>query len=244
MNIGVYGLGRFGKFWAALLSQKIGPILVSSRSPKKDLPDGVRWVGLEELLQVDTLFLCVSISSFHEVIASIAPRLKQGMVLFDTCSVKVYPGEVMEKEVPEGVHIIATHPMFGPDSGKNGVAGLPMVMHPVRCTDAEFSRWTKFFRSYDMDVIKMSPSAHDQQAAYTQGVTHFVGRVLQGMDLKENRIGTLGYHKLLDIVEQTCNDPIQLFHDLQRYNPYTRDMRNAVFESFQSTLKMLEEDIR
>jgi prephenate dehydrogenase len=95
-----------------------------------------------------------------------------------------------------------------------------------------------------MDVIEMTPDEHDHQAAYTQGVTHFVGRVLQRLDLKECRIGTLGYHKLLEIVEQTCNDPLQLFHDLQRYNSYTGEMRNAVLESFQYTLKMLEEDMR
>jgi len=244
MNIGVYGLGRFGKFWAALLARKFGTVSAFSRTPKKDLPKGVNWVSQEDILQTDALFMCVSISSFSELVHSIAPRLKPGMVLFDTCSVKVFPAEVMERELPETVQAVATHPMFGPDSGKNGVAGLPMVMHPVRCRPGVFNHWTGIFKSLELDVIEMSPDEHDHQAAYTQGVTHFIGRVLQGLELRESRIGTVGYHKLLDIVEQTCNDPLQLFHDLQRYNPYTGEMRNAVFESFQYTLKMLEEDMR
>lgn len=244
MKIGVYGLGRFGKFWAALLAKKFGTVSAFSRTPGKDLPKDVKWVEKEELLEVDALFLCVSISSFQEVIRSISPKLKPGMVVFDTCSVKAYPAEVMEKELPASVYSVATHPMFGPDSGKNGVKGLPMVIHPVSCDNEKYLYWKNVFNSFEMDVIEMTPDEHDHQAAYTQGVTHFIGRVLQGLDLRESRIGTVGYHKLLEIVEQTCNDPLQLFHDLQRYNHYTGEMRNAVFESFQDTLRMLEEDMR
>jgi hypothetical protein len=32
----------------------------------------------------------------------------------------------------------------------------------------------------------------------------------------------------MSIVEQTCNDPIQLFYDLQRYNPYAKQMRMSL----------------
>ena len=41
----------------------------------------------------------------------------------------------------------------------------------------------------------------------------------------------MGYNKLLEIVEQTCNDPWQLFLDLQRYNPHTREMRARLEKS-------------
>ncbi len=34
----------------------------------------------------------------------------------------------------------------------------------------------------------------------------------------------------MGVVEQTCNDPLQLFADLQRYNPYTKQMRMACGE--------------
>ena len=48
------------------------------------------------------------------------------------------------------------------------------------------------------------------------------------MKLEEKEIATKGYISLLEIVEQTCHDPLQLFYDLQRYNPYTRDMRHSL----------------
>jgi len=239
MTVGVYGLGRFGTYWASLLAQKFD-VIGYSRSEKHNLPPEIKQVGKEEIAQADALFMCVSISAFQKVLQDIIPLLKPGITLFDTCSVKVHPAQVMQRELPTSVNSIASHPMFGPDSGKNGPQGLPMVMSPVSAMPVIFEHWKNTFQGYGMQVIEMSPDEHDHQAAYTQGVTHFIGRVLQGLHLPESEIATMGYRKLLEIVEQTCNDPLQLFYDLQRYNPYTGEMRNAVFESFQHTLDMLE----
>ncbi len=241
MTIGVYGLGRFGTYWASLLSQKFR-VIGYSRSAKQKLPEGITFVSKEEIVQADALFMCVSISSFEDVITDIAPMLTPGTTIIDTCSVKVHPAKVMQQILPKQVHSIASHPMFGPDSGKDGTEGLPMVMYPVTADERNFEYWKSVFLSYGMQVIEMSPDEHDHQAAYTQGVTHFIGRVLQDLHLPQSRIATMGYRKLLEIIEQTCNDPIQLFYDLQRYNPYTGEMRNAVFNSFQHTLDMLEPD--
>lgn len=86
----------------------------------------------------------------------------------------------------------------------------------------------------------MSAEEHDREAAFTQGITHFIGRVLKDMNLKPSPIATMGYRKLLEIVEQTCNDPWQLFLDLQQYNPYTKEMRNQLQTSFQRILSSLD----
>ena len=76
--------------------------------------------------------------------------------------------------------------------------------------------------------VSLRADEHDRDAAFSQGVTHFIGRVLKEMDVQDKEIATKGYKSLLEIVEQTCNDPLQLFYDLQRYNPYTRDMRHSL----------------
>ncbi len=239
MTVGIYGLGRFGTYWASLLGQKF-KVIGYSRSPKPDLPEEIEPVSKEQLAQADAIFMCVSISSFEAVLKDLAPLLKTGVTLFDTCSVKVHPARVMQQILPAHVQAIASHPMFGPDSGKNGTEGLPMVMSSLTADPENFEHWKNIFLSYGMQVIEMSPDEHDHQAAYTQGVTHFIGRVLQDLHLPDSRIATMGYRKLLEIIEQTCNDPLQLFYDLQSYNPYTGEMRNAVFKSFQHTLNMLE----
>lgn len=229
MTIGVYGLGRFGGFWAELLAKQM-TVKAYTRNPERSTPPGVIRAQEDEVLACDTVFLCVAISSMDRVVSDIAPKLKPGSVLIDTCSVKVHPVTVMLSHVPAGVSIIGTHPMFGPDSAANGVQGLPLVLCPVRQSDEQLAFWHDYFVSTGMQVHTMTPEEHDREAAYTQGVTHLIGRVLDELSLTRSDMGTVGYHKLLSIIQQTCNDPFQLFVDLQRFNPFTAQMREK-FES-------------
>jgi hypothetical protein len=41
-------------------------------------------------------------------------------------------------------------------------------------------------------------------------------------------------------VEQTCNDPMQLFLDLQRFNPHTREMRARLEKSLQAVMSAID----
>ncbi len=241
MKIGVYGLGRFGTFWAELLAEHF-EVIAYNRTPRESIPNGIRLCMKEELYQVDVLFLCVAISSVKDVLEDIAGKLKDGCTVLDTCSVKVYPARLMESILPERISCIATHPMFGPDSGRNGIEGLPIVYAPLRCPDAAASFWYSAFSDlFKMNVIEMSPEEHDREAAFTQGITHFIGRVLGELSLLPSEIGTAGYKSLLEIVEQTCNDPMQLFYDLQRYNPFTHEMHLKLKESIDDVMRRLDE---
>jgi prephenate dehydrogenase len=47
-----------------------------------------------------------------------APALRPGQLIIDTCSVKERPLEWMLEELPDHVQIVGTHPLFGPDSGQ------------------------------------------------------------------------------------------------------------------------------
>ena len=243
MKIGVYGLGRFGYFWAELLSGKFD-VSAYNRSIEKPCPENVKRCSRDELLNCDVIYLCVSISSFEKVLKSLSPDIKPGTLIVDTCSVKTYPTSVMENILQKDISYLATHPMFGPDSGKNGVEGLPMVFCSGRCPEEVQQEWISAFRDFGLDVIEMSAEQHDREAAFTQGITHFVGRVLGELDLHSSEIGTVGYKSLLEIIEQTCHDPIQLFYDLQRYNPFNHDMRLALMKSIDDTmLKLTDADI-
>jgi prephenate dehydrogenase len=170
----------------------------------------------------------------------IGSRLTPGALLIDTCSVKIHPVALMERYAAAGVEILATHPMFGPDSARNGFHGLPMVLCPVRIGNQRLAKWKSFFQELGLKVMIMTPQEHDREAAFTQGITHFVGRVLADLNLEASSIATLGYRKLLEIREQTCNDPWQLFLDLQRFNPYTEEMRQRLNQSLMRILEQLE----
>ena len=158
----------------------------------------------------------------------------------DTCSVKTYPVGLMEKYLPATASILGTHPMFGPDSAAAGVAGLPMILCPVRISARDQESWRSFFSALGLAVTVMSADDHDREAAFTQGVAHYIGRVLSDLGVRKSPIGTVGYNKLLEIVQQTCNDPWQLFLDLQRYNPHTREMRERLEKSLRAVMAAID----
>ncbi len=239
MKIGVYGLGRFGAFWAKCFSDHGMEVYGYSRSKKAEI-EGVKQVSEEEVLNCDYIFFCVTISAFEAVLESVKDKIKKGAVVCDTCSVKTYPQTWMN-EMLSGVTIIPTHPMFGPDSGKNGIAGLPIVLCPKDKDDEKYIFLKNMFTTWGLHISEMSAREHDKQAAFSQGVTHFVGRMLERMDMKPTAIATQGYKSLMNIVEQTCNDPLQLFYDLQRFNPYAKEMRLSLQVATEKVLNALAE---
>ena len=58
------------------------------------------------------------------VLKEVAPFIKPGALVVDVASVKVKPTGWMEQHVPAHADIVGLHPLFGPQSGKNGIAGL------------------------------------------------------------------------------------------------------------------------
>jgi prephenate dehydrogenase len=239
-TVGIYGLGRFGSFYARLLAGHFN-LRAYSRNPGREAPPGVERVDEDKLLSAPVVILCVAISALEEVLKRIAGRLRPGTLVMDTCSVKALPAAWMAEILPPGVSILATHPMFGPDSARSGVEGLPLILSPVRVDGETVAEWSGFFTSLGLKVLKMKPEEHDREAAFTQGLTHYLGRVLADLSLRDSPIASRGYAKLLDIIGQTCNDSRQLFVDLQRYNPYTRQMRTALGEALRDINFLLDE---
>ncbi len=239
-EVGVYGLGRFGTFFSALLARHL-PVVACSRSPDRAAPPRVRLGDEREVASRPAVILCVAISAVPEVLRRIAVHLLPGALVMDTCSVKVAPVQWMREILPAHVDILATHPMFGPDSARGGVQGLPMVLAPVRIREERLQWWESFFGSLGLEVQRMDPHFHDREAAFTQGLTHFIGRVLAELHLRPSAIASVGYRRLLEIVEQTCNDSWQLFLDLQRINPYTRQMRRVLNQALAAVNERLDE---
>src|SRR6185369_13090478 len=99
MNVGVYGLGRFGSFWAELLSRSFS-VTAWSLTNDRPVPDQVRLVGLEELFEADIVWLCPAISAMDEVLKGIAPLVRPGQTIADTCSVKIVPAQLMAEHLP------------------------------------------------------------------------------------------------------------------------------------------------
>ena len=240
--ISVYGYGRFGKLWADILSEDFKVKVYSRRGLKaEEVSPGIEIATIDSIFDCDAMFFSVAISSFEQVLIDSKNYFRKDTVYFDTCSVKVYPAKWMNENIPADSQIIATHPMFGPDSYYNATIPLPMAFCNVRSNNDVFKFWADYFSQKRMRIEIMSAEEHDKMVAYSQGITHFVGRVLADLQLQPTRIDTLGYGKLLEIIVQTCNDSWQLFIDLQRFNPYTSDMREDLQNSHEKMYAILNQ---
>ncbi|MCH8327664.1 MAG: prephenate dehydrogenase/arogenate dehydrogenase family protein [Candidatus Marinimicrobia bacterium] len=243
MIVGIIGYGRFGKILARMLQPDFDLIVhdkVSETPPDGDSV-GPKFVSREEIVQAQAIFIAVPIRDFKQVIADLAPRLKMGTTVLDVCSVKVYPALVMQEHLPEGIHAIATHPLFGPDSTRDSWDNLPMVIHPVNADDDIYHGWLEYFREKGLNMQEMSPEEHDRMAAHSQGITHFIGRVLEEVGIKPTPIDTEGFRDLQMVVEQTCHDSMALFRDLQRFNPYTAAAIDQVMKAAGKVRKTIAE---
>ena len=233
-KIGIIGFGRFGKILAEILSTE-NEIFIHD---PKGINGEYHRLPLSEIVKCEVLFIAVPIREFENIIKSLQKLNLQNTTIIDVCSVKIHPVKVMEKYLPKNVGIIATHPMFGPDS-YSPFRELKMVMHPVRDIYNQFDKLKQIFEKQSISIVEMTPGAHDRDAAMSQGITHFIGRVLSESGISSTKINTLGFNDLLSVIEQTCNDSWDLFKDLQNYNPYTIQM----IEKLEENIKMVRNQI-
>lgn len=240
----VIGFGRFGQTLCKLLNGDFD-ITVYTRSPMGDvanhLQNGLAFTNdLSTAYSSDIIVYAVPISAFESVIRSHMPYIESRHQLLDVLSVKMHPAKVFKSHLSKaGAQIILTHPMFGPDSSADGFDNLPIVMHNLLASDEVFQSWTRYFQKKNLRVIELTPDEHDKLAANSQGVTHFIGRLLHEFDFETTKIDTLGSTKLHEIEQQTIRDSLQLFKDLQHYNPYTKSMRLQLGDAYDKVYKEL-----
>ena len=146
LTIGIIGFGRFGQFIARTFA-KHGKVVVTSRSDYTDIANGmgVTYIPLDqpdEFLNqgLDVVIVATSILSFESTILKMVSPLqrfvdsqnKRGPLVVDVLSVKEHARQTMLKHLPEECDILCTHPMFGPDSGRNGWHNLNFVFEKTR----------------------------------------------------------------------------------------------------------------
>lgn len=214
-TVSIVGYGRFGKTLRRLLGDDF-KINIFYREQK----------DIAEIYKSDIIFYCVPISAFETLIKKHRSYIQKHNVLIDVLSVKSYPKQVFDSLIKYvRQNILLTHPMFGPDSSKHGFKGLPIMIDQYRAQNEEYQFWKTYFTQKGLRIIEMKAVEHDKLAANSQGVTHFIGRLLEEFHFKSTPIDTKGAEKLHEVMDQTCNDSWELFMNLQNYNNYTKQMR-------------------
>ena len=139
--IGTVGFGRFGKLMVRHLSQDF-PVTVFDSGGRGDeiRRAGGLPAGLEAACSNDIVILSVPISAFRQTLERVAPLLPPGTLVVDVCSVKTLPTQWMRELLPESVSILATHPMFGPDSAEDSLEGRKILLWKERLPADQYGR--------------------------------------------------------------------------------------------------------
>ena len=234
-RVSIIGFGRFGAMLHSLLSKGFEVDVFDKNSIDNS---DVNEVSLEDALRNETIFIAVPIRDFENLVKDISKKISNGKTVIDVCSVKVFPKKVMLDNLSNETDIIATHPLFGPDSLKD--SGSVMTMESVRNTFGRYDFWKNYFESQNILIEEITAEEHDMMAARSQGLTHFVGRVIDDFGTNQTRIDTEGYKALHKLVNQTCNDTWELFEDIQNFNPFTEKMISELNESFEKISEIIE----
>lgn len=226
--IGIIGYGRFGQLAAQHLAKDAAVVVCGRRNiDDGHLPVNICAGTLEEVCNQRIVIPCVPISSFEAILKTIKPLIRPDALVVDVCSVKVYPVQWMKTELPQSVAILGTHPMFGPDSAANGIAGMKIALCRVRISDSLYFKTVDYLKRSGLTVIESTPEEHDQQIAVSLALTHFIGRSLSAFKAEQLPIDTEGYKRLLHILDVVEHDTWQLFADMHNYNPYAKEVRLA-----------------
>ena len=168
------------------------------------------------------------IAAFEAVIKTISPLLRPGSLVVDVCTVKIHAVKIMKRWLPKNVSILATHPIWGPDSAATNLKGLTTVFCPVRLPAKQLAAIKQGLEKIGQKVVILSPEAHDQFLARSQAVSHLYGRINQKLKLKSTPIDTQGFKQLLAVQPIVVNDSWQLFADMFRFNPFAQKMFQQV----------------
>ncbi len=229
-RLGIIGFGAFGQLIAQSLQ---GHVALYASDPDAALQDraaalGVTFTSVAEAARCDIVVIAAPVSTFETVVAEVATLCRPGALIVDVGSVKVGPAEIMTRLLPEHVDIVATHPLFGPQSARPGLRGLKIALCPIRGTRHRFL--AAFLRRHlGLQVILSTPQAHDREAAIVQGLTHLIAKVLLDMAPLPTRMTTRSFDLLVQSISMVQNDAPEVFDAIETANPYARAVRRDFF---------------
>jgi prephenate dehydrogenase len=111
---------------------------------------------------------------------------------------------------------------------------------PLKISNDNLNKFKDILNKFEVKIIETSPADHDQQAAVSLALVHFIGRGLQEFGVAKQQITSLGYERLLKVNETVTNDSWQLFLDMQKYNPYTKEIRQKFIKSLKKVNKKIK----
>ena len=228
-NVGLVGFGAFGRLVAAHLAPRLRLLAHDPVLPAAAFEgSGAEPASLAEVARCPVVILATPVSALAEAVAALAPHLRPGTLVVDVGSVKSLPARIMRERLPAHVDILATHPLFGPQSAREGLAGLKIAVCPVRGRRGLRAR-AFLKRVLGLEVIVTTPEAHDREAAAVQGLTHLIAKVLVRLEPLPTRMTTRSFELMMQAVAMVRHDAPEVFRAIEGANPYVADIRRRFF---------------
>ncbi|XP_044509012.1 arogenate dehydrogenase 2, chloroplastic [Mangifera indica] len=237
LKIGILGFGTFGQFLAKTMIKQGHILHATSRTDHSQLCHQMgisffRDLGAFLEADNDVILICTSILSLSEVLKSLPLNfLKRPRLIADVLSVKEHPRNLLLQVLPAEMDVLCTHPMFGPESGKDSWKDLTFVFDRVRIRDEETcSSFLQIFEKEGCKMLEMSCEEHDKLAAKSQLLTHIIGRVLSEMEIQSTPMNTRGFETLIQLKESTLKNSLDLFNGLFIHNKFAmKELENLQF---------------
>lgn len=139
----------------------------------------------EAASEADLVIVCAPAGTIHELVAKIAPNLKQGALVTDVGSTKSLICRNCNASMPDGVSFVGSHPMAGSElSGmENANSELfnrkvcfvtPLLETPPKAVESV----ARFWKDLGMEVTTLTPEKHDEIVANISHLPHILATVL------------------------------------------------------------------
>ena len=249
MRTAVLGAGKMGVWFAKWCKEKGDTVVLADRNPQKlaklkeelgvetaDFPTAVRGA--------DRVLICVSISSFEEIVKKIASAVIKGQPVMDISSIKEYPVNVMHKYLKDAL-VLGTHPVFGP--GSHGVRNKAYVLTPTNPEEEayakEFQRWLE---KEEAHVFIMTPQKHDELMSLILGFPHFLGLaacetlLAQPAFSESKKLAGTTYRMLFTLAESVAQETPDLYANVQTKLPGLGKMEELFIANAQEWLDLMK----
>lgn len=251
MKTAVLGAGKMGLWFAQFCKEKGDHVILASRNAEKLATTG-KTIGVETanfgkaVEDADRIIICVSISSFEEVVKKISPHVHENHVVMDICSIKDFPVAVMHEHIKRGT-VLGTHPLFGP--GSSSVKHKTFILTPTNLKEKAYAeQYEKWLKKEEARVFIMSPKRHDDLISVVLGLPHFLGlaaceTLMEQKDFQATKqIAGTTYRMLFTLAEATALETPDLFANLQTKLPKVRLVEEQFIRKAQEWLDLIKKN--
>ncbi|MDG1439115.1 MAG: prephenate/arogenate dehydrogenase family protein [Emcibacteraceae bacterium] len=195
-QITIIGLGLIGSSLALGIKEKSLTNKLVGFDNNPDYQAAIRDLKLVDELSdnlstsvegADLIILATPVGTYGDIGSAIKDHLKAGATITDVGSVKASVVEMLSPHVPDGVHLIPSHPVAGTEQSgpEAGFASLfhdrwAIITPPKDANEDAVQSIKELWRGLGSNIEVMEPNHHDKVLAITSHIPHLIAYNIVG----------------------------------------------------------------